>query len=66
MTDSNQNFSKVCHIVDEYVRAVIFKNNTPRYLVLKDIVTTSLQRRKMSLHELLPSIYQKSIGLIPY
>ena len=35
MSDANQNFSKVCRIVDEYGRAVIFKNNAPRYLVLE-------------------------------
>ena len=37
MTDANQNFSKVCRTVDEYGRAVIFKNNAPRYLVLEFI-----------------------------
>lgn len=37
MTEANQNFSKVCRIVDEYGRAVIFKNNAPRYLVLEFI-----------------------------
>ena len=35
MTDANQNFSKVCRIVDRYGRAVISKNNAPRYLVLE-------------------------------
>lgn len=37
MTEANQNFSKVCRTVDEYGRAVIFKNNAPRYLVLEFI-----------------------------
>ena len=37
MTDANQNFSKVCRTVDEYGKAVIFKNNAPRYLVLEFI-----------------------------
>ena len=34
MTDANQNFSKVTRIVDTYGRAVIFKNNAPRYLIV--------------------------------
>lgn len=34
MTDANQNFSKVTKIVDKYGRAIIFKNNAPRYLVI--------------------------------
>lgn len=35
MTDANQNFSKVTRIADQYGRAVIFKNNAPRYLVIQ-------------------------------
>ena len=34
MTEANQNFSKVTHIVDEYGLAVILKNNKPRYIVV--------------------------------
>lgn len=34
MTDANQNFSKVTHIVDQYGQAVVFKNNMPRYLII--------------------------------
>ena len=34
MTDANQNFSKVVRVVDTYGRAVIFKNNVPRYIVI--------------------------------
>lgn len=34
MTDANQNFSKVVKIVDETGKAVIFKNNRPRYLII--------------------------------
>lgn len=33
MTEANQNFSKVTRIVDQYGRAVVFKNNAPRYVV---------------------------------
>lgn len=32
MTEANQNFSKVTHIVDENGLAVILKNNKPRYI----------------------------------
>ena len=34
MTEANQNFSKVTRITDQYGRAVVFKNNVPRYLVI--------------------------------
>lgn len=35
MTEANQNFSKVTRIADQYGRAVVFKNNVPRYLVIQ-------------------------------
>ena len=35
MTEANQNFSKVTRIADQYGRAVVFKNNAPRYLVIQ-------------------------------
>jgi len=34
MTDANQNFSKVTHVVDENGMAVILKNNKPKYVVV--------------------------------
>ncbi|MCH5294184.1 MAG: type II toxin-antitoxin system Phd/YefM family antitoxin [Treponema sp.] len=34
ITEANQNFSKVAHLVDEHGSAVILKNNVPRYLVV--------------------------------
>lgn len=34
MTDANQNFSKVTHVVEENGMAVILKNNKPRYVVV--------------------------------
>jgi antitoxin Phd len=34
MTDANQNFSKVTHLVDEHGAVVILKNNKPRYVVI--------------------------------
>lgn len=43
MTGANQNFSKVTHITDQYGRAVIFKNNAPRYLVLKFAVADKVE-----------------------
>ena len=35
ISDANQNFSKVARLVDENGSAVILKNNTPRYLIVK-------------------------------
>lgn len=34
MTEANQNFSKVVHLVDENGMAVILKNNKPRYVLV--------------------------------
>jgi antitoxin Phd len=34
MTDANQNFSKVAHLVDENGAAIILKNNKPRYILM--------------------------------
>lgn len=34
MTDANQNFSKVVHLVDEKGAVIILKNNKPRYAVI--------------------------------
>ena len=35
ITEANQNFSKVAHLVDESWAVVILKNNVPRYLVME-------------------------------
>ena len=35
VTEANQNFSRVAHLVDENGAAVILKNNTPRYIVIQ-------------------------------
>jgi antitoxin Phd len=35
ITEANQNFSRVARMVDENGSAVILKNNTPRYVLLK-------------------------------
>lgn len=34
MTEANQNFSQVVKITDRNGRAVIFKNNKPKYLIV--------------------------------
>ena len=34
ISEANQNFSKVCRMVDTLGKAVIFKNNSPKYMVL--------------------------------
>lgn len=50
MTDANQNFSKVVHLVDENGMAVIMKNNKPRYVVVGfdeyDLISSAVQKRK--------------------
>ena len=38
MTEANQNFSKVAHVVDEKGMAVILKNNKPFYIELCPVV----------------------------
>ncbi|MCD7823591.1 MAG: type II toxin-antitoxin system Phd/YefM family antitoxin [Oscillospiraceae bacterium] len=35
ISEANQNFSRVCRIVDQYGSAVVLKNNTPRYLIIE-------------------------------
>ena len=47
MTEANQNFSKVSRIVDEYGRAVIFKNNAPRYLVIQFGLADKMEETSM-------------------
>lgn len=34
MTEANQNFSKVAKIADQNGKAVIFKNNKPKYMII--------------------------------
>ena len=53
MTEANQNFSKVVRVVDKYGRAIIFKNNAPRYLVIdfpvaNTVVTTAKTENVLS------------------
>lgn len=35
ITEANQNFSRVAHLVDETGSAVILKNNVPRYMIIE-------------------------------
>ena len=35
ISEANQNFSRVCRMVDNLGRAVVFKNNSPKYMVLE-------------------------------
>lgn len=50
MTDANQNFSKVVHLVDENGLAVIMKNNKPRYVIVDfdeyDSIAAAMQMRR--------------------
>lgn len=34
ISEANQNFSKVCRMVDTLGKAIIFKNNSPKYMLL--------------------------------
>ena len=34
VTEANQNFSRVTRIAEKYGQAIIFKNNSPKYLVI--------------------------------
>ena len=43
MSEANQNFSRVARTVDQFGSAVIFKNNTPKYLVLDFSAAQQLQ-----------------------
>ena len=43
ITEANQNFSKVARLVDERGSAVIWKNNTPRYLIIEFSQAEQLQ-----------------------
>ncbi len=65
MTDANQNFSKVVHLVDENGMAVIMKNNKPRYVVVDfeeyDQIANSIQMRKARIDSVADSIISENI-----
>lgn len=48
MTEANQNFSKVTRIADQYGRAVVFKNNAPRYLVIQFAIADQVEEAAKS------------------
>ena len=43
MNEANQDFSKVTRIADQYGRAVVFKNNAPRYLVIQFAIADKVE-----------------------
>ena len=51
ISEANQNFSRVCRMVDNLGKAVVFKNNSPKYMVLE----FSVAERAVSIHFLRPS-----------
>jgi len=65
MTDANQNFSKVVHLVDENGMAVIMKNNKPRYIVVGfdeyDSISAAIQMRKEKINAAADSIIDKNL-----
>lgn len=65
MTDANQNFSKVVHLVDENGMAVIMKNNKPRYIVVGfdeyDAISAAMQMRKEKINAAADSIIDKNL-----
>ena len=51
ISEANQNFSKVCRMVDNLGKAVVFKNNSPKYMVLEFSVA---ERAVAALGNILP------------
>lgn len=43
MTEASQDFSKVINIVDRYGRAVVLKDNAPRYLVIQFAIADEVE-----------------------
>ena len=43
MTEASQDFSKVINIVDRYGRAVVLKDNVPRYLVIQFAIADEVE-----------------------
>ena len=65
MTDANQNFSKVVRVVDTYGRAVIFKNNVPRYIVIdfptaEQVVSTATTEEVLSIASKFMDMYDEA------
>ena len=65
MTDANQNFSKVVHLVDENGMAVIMKNNKPRYVVVDFVeyenISAAMQIRREKINDAADKIINDNI-----
>ena len=65
MTDANQNFSKVVHMVDENGMAVIIKNNKPRYVIVDfdeyENIAAAMQMRKAKIDNAAEKILNENI-----
>lgn len=65
MTDANQNFSKVVHLVDENGMAVIVKNNKPRYIVVDfdeyDRLIAAVQMRREKINAVADQVMDRNM-----
>ena len=65
MTDANQNFSKVVHVVDERGIAIILKNNKPRYVVVGfdeyDEIRAMMDARKARVEALADTVISENM-----
>ena len=59
ITEANQNFSRVAHMVDEKGSVVILKNNTPHYLLVE---FNSAQKEQIADDEDVMSISKRLIA----
>ena len=58
MTEANQNFSKVAHMADEEGSVIIFRNNTPSYILIK---FNAAQEEELSSDEEVMSVAKRII-----
>lgn len=62
MTEANQNFSKVAHLVEQEGMAVILKNNRPRYVVVDFAEYESiLQARKEKIDAAVDAVLEENM-----
>lgn len=65
MTEANQNFSKVTHVVDENGLAVILKNNKPKYVVVDfaeyEIINEIRMARKRKIEETADQLLEENM-----
>ena len=68
MTDANQNFSKVVHVVDESGIAIILKNNKPRYVVVGfdeyDEIRAMMDARKARVEALADTVISENMDAL--